>query len=68
MFNFTTIQKWIIYSSLIGFTLIGAVGGIVYAFHYLTPAIVLLSIAGIGLIVVMIMWFIIEAINKRKNY
>ncbi|WP_425379651.1 hypothetical protein [Spiroplasma endosymbiont of Stenodema calcarata] len=67
MFNFTTKQKWIINGGLLGFTLIALIGLLLYFLKVLIAAIVLLSTAGIGFFVIMIIWFVFERYNKKKG-
>ena len=67
MFNFTRKQKWIINGGLLGLTLVALLGLLLYFLKLLIPAIVLLSIAGIGFFVLMIVWFVFERYNKKKG-
>ncbi|WHQ37451.1 hypothetical protein [Spiroplasma sp. SV19] len=67
MFNFTTKQKWIINGGLLGSTLVALIGLLLYLLKLIVPAIVLLSIAGIGFFVLMIVWFVFERYNKKKG-
>ncbi|KAF0850276.1 MAG: hypothetical protein EIB84_04495 [Spiroplasma poulsonii] len=67
MFNFTTKQKWVINGSLLGLTLVALIGLLLYLLKFLIPAIVLLSIAGIGFFVLMIVWLVFERYNKKKG-
>ncbi|WP_338989666.1 hypothetical protein [Spiroplasma endosymbiont of Seladonia tumulorum] len=66
MFNFTTKQKLVINGSLLGMTLLALIGLLCYFLKLLIPAIVLLSIAGLGFFAIMIMWLVMERHNKKK--
>ncbi|WP_253301683.1 hypothetical protein [Spiroplasma endosymbiont of Phyllotreta cruciferae] len=67
MFNFTRKQKWIINGGLLVLTLVALLGLLLYFLKLLIPGIVLLSIAGIGFFVLIIVWFVFERYNKKKG-